>query len=91
MRRPCGTSATPRAAIASGARPVTSSPTNSDLAAARRQQSQRNIHGGGLAGSVAAEQPQQPRLAQRERDAMQNMAVAVIGVDAESASASVPR
>ena len=93
MRRPCGTSATPRAAIASGG-------TAGDVVAEHRRP--RRARGGSkptatfmqvdLAGAVAAEQPEQAAFAERERDAMQHMAVAVEGVDvARALSASVAK
>ena len=84
MRRPCGTSATPRAAIISGDRPVTASPNTVDLAVARRQQAHGDVHAGGLAGAVAAEQAEHARLAELERHVVQHVAVAVIGVDVDA-------
>ena len=54
MRRPCGTSATPRAAICSGGSLVTAVPNTSTAPRARRQQPDRDVHAGRLAGAVAA-------------------------------------
>src|SRR5580692_7109402 len=70
-RRPCGTSATPRAAISSG---------GSRGTAARRQQPDADIHAGRFAGAVAPKEPEQAAFAQFERHLLQHMAVAVIGV-----------
>ena len=81
MRRPCGTSAMPRAAIASGGRRVMSAPNTSTRAAARRQQADHDIHAGRLAGAVAAEQPEQAAFAERERHLLEDVAVPVEGVD----------
>ena len=50
-------------------------------AAARRQQAHGDVHAGRLAGAVAAEQPEHAGLMQLERDVLQHVAVAVIGVD----------
>ena len=52
-----------------------------DLAAARRQQAHGDVHAGRFAGAVAAEQAEHARLAELERDVLQHVAVAVIGVD----------
>ena len=54
MRRPCGTSATPRAATISGDSPVTGVAEHRNLAAARRQQAHGDVHAGRFAGAVAA-------------------------------------
>ena len=48
----------------------------------RLEEAHDRRHAGGLAGAVAAEQAKQPPRLQRERDAVQHVAVAVIGVDA---------
>ena len=81
IRRPCGTRATPCAAIASGARPVTSRPKTATRPRAGRQQPDGHAHRGGLARAVAAEQPEEAALAEPERHAVQDVAVAVEGVD----------
>ena len=80
-RRPCGTSATPRAAIGSGGSARHRRAEHFDRAAAWRQQPDGDVHAGRLAGAVAAEQPEQAALAEFERHPLQHMAVAVIGVD----------
>ena len=56
-----------------------------DRAAARPQKPHDGRHAGGLAGAVAAEQAEQAAGLQREADAVQHMAVAVIGVDVADA------
>ena len=60
-----------------------------NVAGARRQQADRDVHAGGLAGAVAAEQAEQPADAGRERDLRQHVAVAVIGVDLAEAERGV--
>src|SRR5262249_26804717 len=54
---------------------------DADRAAAGREQADRDVHRGRLAGAVASEQAQQPPLAQTQRHAVQHVAVAVEGVD----------
>src|SRR5205085_1595796 len=56
-----------------------------DRAAARAEKSHDSRHAGGLAGAVAAEQAEQLAGPQREADAVQHMAVAVVGVDVADA------
>ena len=48
---------------------VTGVPNTSTLPRARRQQADGDVHAGRLAGAVAAEEAEQPALAERERDA----------------------
>ncbi len=52
-----------------------------DRAAPRLQEAHDRRHAGGLAGAVAAEKAEQAARAQREADAVQHMAVAVVGID----------
>src|SRR2546428_1600806 len=52
-----------------------------DLAVARREQADGDVHRGGLAGPVAAEQAEQPARAQAQGHAVQHVAIAVEGVD----------
>ena len=92
MRRPCGTSATPRARSLRAQGRATGSPNTSIVAAARRQQAHGDVMQVDLAGAVAAEQAEQARLAERERHVVQHVAVAVEGVDvAERERAQSPR
>ena len=52
-----------------------------DRAAPRLEKAHDGRHAGGLAGAVASEQAEQPARLQRERHAVQHVAVAVIGVE----------
>ena len=68
MRRPCGTRQMPLRAMTSGASPADRLAVEADRAAARLEEAHDGRHAGGLAGAVAAEQPEQPaRLAARTR------------------------
>ena len=81
MRRPCGTSATPRAAICSGGSRVTGVAEHLDRAVRGGSSPTVTFMQVDLAGAVAAEQPEQPAFAERERHLLQHVAVAVEGVD----------
>ena len=56
-----------------------------DRAAACGQQADGNVQAGRFTRSVAAEQPEQPAFAERKRDLLQYMAVAVISLDVAQA------
>ena len=56
-------------------------PEDRDAAAPGRQQPDRHAHRGGLAGAVAAEQPEEAALAEPDRHPVQNVAVPVQRVD----------
>ena len=52
-----------------------------DAARPRRQQADGNIHAGGLAGAIAADQTEHATFAGGERHLLQHVAVAIVGVD----------
>ena len=62
---------------------MTRLPNTSTAPAAGRQQADGDVHAGRLAGAVAAEEAEQPALAERKRDPVQHVAVAVEGVDVD--------
>ena len=81
MPRSCGTKPKPSRAIGVGRQPDDVAIAVADTAGPRLQISHDGEDRRGLAGAVAAEQADDLALPYRQRDAMQDVAVAVIGVD----------
>jgi hypothetical protein len=82
IRRPCGTSATPRAAIISGGSRVTGAPNTSTLPARGGNSPTLTFMQVDLPAPLRPSRPSRRPSPSAKRHLLQHMAVAVIGIDA---------